>query len=209
MNRHVVLLGDSIFDNGAYVPGEPSVIEQLQAALPSGACATLVAVDGDVTASVKDQIPRIPRTATHLCVSVGGNDALGFSHVTRSGSMTAADVFSQLADIQRGFRSDYRDMVQLMVGRGEATAVCTIYDAVPGLDPGSAAALSIFNDVIICEAASAGLPVIDLRRICTEHEDYSAVSPIEPSSAGGQKIAAAIARVVTSHDYALANAVIY
>ena len=33
---HVVLLGDSIFDNGRYVPGGPSVIEHLRKALPAG-----------------------------------------------------------------------------------------------------------------------------------------------------------------------------
>lgn len=31
---HIVLLGDSIFDNAADVPGEPPVIEQLRARLP-------------------------------------------------------------------------------------------------------------------------------------------------------------------------------
>jgi hypothetical protein len=31
---HIVLLGDSIFDNAAYVPGELPVIEQLRARLP-------------------------------------------------------------------------------------------------------------------------------------------------------------------------------
>ena len=33
---HVILLGDSIFDNARYVPGGPSVIEQLRRALPDG-----------------------------------------------------------------------------------------------------------------------------------------------------------------------------
>jgi hypothetical protein len=28
--KHVVLLGDSIFDNTVYVPGKPAVIEQLR-----------------------------------------------------------------------------------------------------------------------------------------------------------------------------------
>ncbi len=33
---HVVLLGDSIFDNGVYVPGGPDVVTQLRAELPPG-----------------------------------------------------------------------------------------------------------------------------------------------------------------------------
>ena len=45
--QHVVLLGDSIFDNGSYVPGEPSVPEQGQRQLPHGWQGTRRAGDGD------------------------------------------------------------------------------------------------------------------------------------------------------------------
>lgn len=61
-------------------------------------------------------------------------------------------------------------------------------------------ALSIFNDVIIREAVRLGLLVIDLRLICSEAEDYSKVSPIEPSAKGGEKIAKAIASLVESSE---------
>ncbi len=37
---HVVLLGDSNFDNARYVPGEPAVVEQLRRSLPRGWHAT-------------------------------------------------------------------------------------------------------------------------------------------------------------------------
>jgi hypothetical protein len=40
---HVVLLGDSIFDNRAYTGGDPDVIAHLRALLPSGWQASLVA----------------------------------------------------------------------------------------------------------------------------------------------------------------------
>src|SRR5215218_670055 len=50
--NHVVLLGDSVFDNAAYVSGGPDVVTQLRGRLPSGWSATLAAVDGAVTASV-------------------------------------------------------------------------------------------------------------------------------------------------------------
>ena len=49
---HVVLLGDSIFDNAAYVAGGPDVVEQLRERLPAGSQATLCAVDGAVTRDV-------------------------------------------------------------------------------------------------------------------------------------------------------------
>src|SRR3954470_24212641 len=69
---HVVLLGDSVFDNKAYVAGGPDVIAQLRARLPAGWRASLGAVDGAVTADVTRQLGRVPQEATHLVVSVGG-----------------------------------------------------------------------------------------------------------------------------------------
>src|SRR5262249_27028557 len=55
-------------------------------------------------------------------------------------------------------------------------------------------ALAVFNDAIIREALTAGVPLCDLRLICTAEADYA--NPIEPSVVGGAKIAAAIARAV-------------
>jgi hypothetical protein len=71
--QHLVLLGDSIFDNGSYVGrGQPSVIDQLKSAVrDQGWNATLVAVDGHVLSHVADQLKRVPRDATHLFISIG------------------------------------------------------------------------------------------------------------------------------------------
>src|SRR3954452_23575611 len=46
MSGHVVLLGDSIFDNDAYTGSEPDVVQHLRSMLPTGWSATLCAVDG-------------------------------------------------------------------------------------------------------------------------------------------------------------------
>ena len=73
--RHVVLLGDSVFDNGANVGGGPAVLHQLQSIVPADWQCTLSAVDGALTTDVKVQLRRIPSDATHLVVSAGGNDA--------------------------------------------------------------------------------------------------------------------------------------
>jgi hypothetical protein len=74
---HVVLLGDSIFDNAAYTKGLPDVLTHLRRRLPIGAVATLLAVDGSTTVDVMEQqLPRLPRGVTHAAVSMGGNDAI-------------------------------------------------------------------------------------------------------------------------------------
>ena len=70
---HVVLLGDSIFDNASYVPGGPPVIQQLASALPAGWRATLLAIDGATIESAHAQFFRLPVDATHLVISAGGS----------------------------------------------------------------------------------------------------------------------------------------
>jgi hypothetical protein len=58
--KHVVLLGDSVFDNAAYVGGGPDVVTQLRQRLPPGWRASLLAVDGSVIASIAQQLARLP-----------------------------------------------------------------------------------------------------------------------------------------------------
>src|SRR3712207_3198494 len=126
---HVVLLGDSIFDNAAYVPGEPDVVKQLRNRLPRDWRATLCAVDSAVTRDVERQLARVPADATHLVVSVGGNDALRRSAVMRQPARVVGEAVAQLASEREGFARDYRAMLEGVVARGLPVALCTIYDA--------------------------------------------------------------------------------
>jgi hypothetical protein len=194
---HLVLLGDSIFDNAAYVPGGPDVVKQVRALLPSGWSASLLAVDGAVTRSVASQLARLPADATHLVLSVGGNDALGASHILGASARTVGEAVLMLAEIQDRFEQEYGRMLDEVLARGLPTALCTIYDTPPSAPNHKVikAALSLFNDRITRAAFSRGLPLIDLRLLCAEEGDYA--NPIEPSVQGGAKMAAAIAALVT------------
>ena len=69
------------------------------------------------------------------------------------------------------------------------------------------AALTLFNDCIVRAAAADGFPLLDLRLICKERGDYA--NEIEPSDSGGLKIARAIKRLVTEHDFSARRATIY
>ena len=190
---HVVLLGDSIFDNGVYVPGDPDVVRQLRSILPAGWQASLLAVDGAITDGVLRQLARLPGDATMLVVSAGGNDALGASHLLRQSVRTVSEGMALLAQAQRDFSRRYEAMVDTVAARNLPVALCTIYDANYAPPEGKVitAALSLFNDVITRAAFARALPLIDLRLICDRAEDYA--NPIEPSARGGQKIAEAIA----------------
>jgi hypothetical protein len=106
------------------------------------------------------------------------------------------DGLHTLADIRDDFRNSYRKMLSHVQSFCLPMAVCTIYDCVPGLGKPKQAALALFNEIILREAFEAKLPVIDLRLVCQAPEDYSVISPIEPSNLGGEKIAAAIAKLV-------------
>ena len=99
--------------------------------------------------------------------------------------------------IREQFRQEYRTMLKQVVAQGRPTFVCTIYDAVPGLQAFEKTALTLFNEAILREAFEAGVGVLDLRLICTLSGDYAASSPIEPSDQGGRKIAAAIGKILT------------
>jgi hypothetical protein len=194
---HIILLGDSIFDNGAYVGGAPDVVRQLRQALPSGWRASLVAIDGDVVSSVPAQLERLPNDASLLVVSAGGNDALGEAWLLRERAGSIGEAVARLAEAQARFASRYSAMLEAVLARRLPTAVCTIYDGnfPPPDGPVIAAALSLFNDAITRAAFARGVPLIDLRLICSEPEDYA--NPIEPSARGGAKIAAAIGALAT------------
>ena len=209
MTSNIVLVGDSIFDNGAYVPGEPSVTEQLRAIVQSDVDVSMLAVDGDCVPDVEGQVRNLGAQATHIFVSAGGNDALLHAHKLENDYLTSEELFAEWSAIQAGFRTDYRNMLKAVLGLGCSTAVCTVYDAVPSIDAISITALSLFNDVIVGEAVSAGIPIVDLRWVCTEETDYSTISPIEPSCRGGQKIATTLNRLYQEHDFSSKRTVIY
>ncbi|QDU62332.1 hypothetical protein Pan216_31990 [Planctomycetes bacterium Pan216] len=193
---HLVLLGDSIFDNAAYVEGAPAVEEQLREVLPDEWEVTLLARDGDVILGVVDQLEDLPETATHLVISAGGNNALGYAPIVSRPVGDSRRTLSELVAAQREFRDHYRSMLDAVHGRRLPTIGCTIYDAVPGLSAVESMALSLFNDVITKELGAAGIPLLDLRLVCAEPSDYAAISPIEPSEQGGMKIARAIGAMV-------------
>jgi len=195
---HVVLLGDSVFDNARYVAPGPDVAAQLRAVLPAGWRATLRAVDGATTSGLAAQLRAIPADATHLVVSVGGNDALqnrDLLSLRVTSTAQALDAFARrLAVFEAAYRRAIRDVAEL----GRPTAVCTIYNGNlddPEVTP-ARLGVALFNDVILRTALDLRVDTLELRQGCREPRDYA--NPIEPSVHGGDKIARAIAALVTA-----------
>jgi hypothetical protein len=195
---HIVLLGDSIFDNAAYTAGGPDVATQLRALLPPGWVVALAAVDGACADAVAAQVAGVRPEATHLVLSVGGNDALMASGLLDEPVFSSADALRLIGASVGEFEARYRAAVAACLSRGLPLTLCTIYNGnFPDADYGArvVVALACFNDAIVRTALACGLDVIDLRALCVEPQDYA--NPIEPSSIGGAKIARAISGVVT------------
>jgi hypothetical protein len=207
---HLVLLGDSVFDNAPYVGGGPDVCRQVLERLPEGWQVTLRAVDGSTIGHVAHQLDDLPETASHLVLSVGGNDALAHVNILAEPAESTAQVLSRLADIADSFEDRYAQLLEELRDLGLPAAICTIYYPNfpdPLLRRLSVAALALFNDIILRQAFAIGMPVLDLRLICDSPADYA--NPIEPSVQGGGKIADVIASLVTGHGAEKPRAEVY
>lgn len=206
---HAVLLGDSIFDNGGYTGGGPAVITQVRERLAPGWKASLLAVDGATTQTAQSQLERLPDDTSLLLLSVGGNDALMRQSILDMPVRSSADTFTLLAKAVLEFEANYRKLVGACLKKERPLIVCTIYNGNfpdPSYQRSVTVALAAFNDVIVRVATEFRLKVIDLRQICNRPEDYA--NAIEPSSKGGEKIAAAIVRALAAPVCGNAGAVI-
>ena len=201
---HIVLLGDSVFDNAPYVASGRDVTSTLRRHLPPGRQATLLAQDGAMLANVRDQAQSLPSEATHLFVSAGGNDGLRWTGIFSEPASSVAEALGRLAAVRREFQTRYQAMLDEVSASapGLPIAICTIYDVrfpEPTFREVVLTALTLLNDVITREAGQRGLPVLDLRTLLDEEADFA--NPIEPSAQGSEKLASAILEVVQEHDF--------
>lgn len=190
---HVALLGDSIFDNGSYTSGQPDVATCLRTLLPAGSSVSLLAKDGATTATFAPQLAAISTAMTQLVLSLGGNDALGCLSLLPVRVDNVGQGLHLIGQKVGQFEAAYRLIVDELRALRRPLMLGTIYDG--SFDDKDFAliaqtALASFNDVIIRVAFEHDLPLLDLRRVCTDARDYAL--EIEPSGQGGRKIAQAI-----------------
>jgi hypothetical protein len=203
--RHVVLLGDSIFDNDSYAGRGKDVLSKLRALLPGGDRGTLLARDGAVIEGIIGQLEHLPADTTVFVISAGGNDALRSSSVLLEPAESVAESLEKIRAVRDAYAANYRRLLDRAAARGLPFAVCTIYDVMlPDLTQRRLAnlALGVLNDVITREAVSRRLPLIDLRVMLTEARHFA--NAIEPSEQGSEIIAAAIAQLALGHGAATA-----
>lgn len=198
MSAHIVLLGDSVFDNAPYVrPGE-SVGEELARVLPAETALTVLARDGAVAGDIYGQLSRLPADATQLVLSVGGNDAVSHWSVLEEEAGRVRDGLERMGAVLSAFAAEYAELVDAVTAHALPLTLCTIYEgdfSDSGDQPAVNAAVALFDSAIYRCAAARGLRVIELRDACNTPEHFTQL--IEPSAAGSRAIAAAVAARTT------------
>jgi GDSL-like Lipase/Acylhydrolase family len=197
MTNTLVLLGDSILDNKRYTRGKPDTAEHLRELLKQEWTVVLRARDGDTIGDVPGQLATLPSATTCAVLSVGGNDAISHIGLLDQSASHATDILMPLVEIARTFRERYDSVLTEVLRRVDRLILCTIYQ--PPLSDEYTAQLatiplSVLNDQILRAAGERRIDVLELRSVCTSHNDF--VQQIEPSAVGARKIAVAIPTAV-------------
>jgi hypothetical protein len=95
--------------------------------LPAGWKASLLAVDGATTQDIPSQLAHLPRDASHLVMSIGGNDALMRQDLLDKPVRSSAQALSMLAQAAREFEASYRKAVPACLQHRPPPTICTIY----------------------------------------------------------------------------------
>ena len=196
----LVLVGDSVFDNAAYVTG-PDVRTQVETKMPAGWSVSLLAVDGSFIFDVPTQLHHLPDGSKLVVVSSGGNDVLRWVDMLGDPVGSVGEALLLLEGAVGQFRADYGQLLDGVLATGVRSYLCTIYRPNfpdPEFQRITSTALGMFNDVIVEEAAHRRLPILDLRAIFSDSGDYA--NPIEPSEEGGRKLADAIVGLASNPD---------
>jgi hypothetical protein len=156
----------------------------------------LGAVNGATIAGLEAQLAGVPADASHLVISIGGNDVLENSDLLSLAVTSSGAALQAFADRLTAFERAYRRAINTAMALERHTAVCTVYNGALELDQVAVArvGLAVFNDAILRTAIDLRVDAVELRHICTDRADY--VNGIEPSAAGGLKIARAVAHLV-------------
>lgn len=210
--KHIVLLGDSIFDSNRdywkFWVENKDAITIVRDQMPTEWAATLLAVEDSRADDVTLQLAKVPAEATHLFVSAGRQDALDEMDILdMPASSGARVVLNELSDRVKAFEWRYSQMLDDVLALNKPTVLCTTYG--PRVDNPKffhaeqmklfAVVVSVFNDVIIRHALMRGLPLMDLRYICDEYD----------GSLAGAQIAERIVDVVSTCNFSQKRTTIF
>lgn len=178
--------------------------------------ATLLAEDGAVLAGLASQLDQVPADATHLILSIGGNDLLAKTSILSQRCDSVQHGLSKLQLVMSDLEQRYETGIRTVLERfpRQRLLLCSVYTGcyrpfgnTKYQQEAINVAVAIFADIIVRVAHRLALPVLDFRRFMTEPGDFA--NPIEPSSQGAAKIAAHIFHIVQSHTWVPALPLVY
>ncbi len=186
--RHVVLIGDALGELSRTLRREPGSVESKLVPGRREAWKLTLLPAGDV---VRPSLPcELPADATHIVISIEGNCAIESSELLRGRPASYEEALARLAFAADQFERVVRLLIRASQAANLPTVICTMWlprHPEPARQRAASAALAIFNDRIFRRAAEARLPIVDLRAVCTEAEDFS--GPTLLSRAGLAKAA--------------------
>lgn len=189
MEPHAILYGDSIFDNGPYVEDSQTVV----AVVRRSRTATLRAMDGATMDSlIYQDVP--PPDASHLFLSIGGNDGLVFLRDMVVGKWSLFQLPGACLDFLNNFEKKYEAVLDEFLSYGLSLYVCTIY--YPYFDRNitqifGVSGVVLLNRIIRRVAEKKGVKVIDLYDIVNP---TGLVKQFEPGPLASSQIGAEIVK---------------
>lgn len=206
---HVVLAGDSVFNNANYVQEGFSVSELLEVALPGNCKNSMIAVNGCFISEVSEQLKQLPEDTSHLFLSCGGQDAITLANALEKHCNNAAEYMDKLISAGHEYTKTFHSLLLDATSQVKNVMVCTLHKSAPGMMHYEFIARSLLNEIILREAFEFDLPVMDLRLMLNEEIDYCQNFPHEISEYGGRKIVLAIAKIMKQHDFTVKHSSVY
>eukprot|EP00439_Symbiodinium_sp_Y106_P075448 s55_g14.t5 len=193
---HIVLLGDSTLDNSRHVDVSIQKLLAAECSAMGWEC-TFLAQDGaNLDDVAMKQLGRIPDSATHVILSVSGNDLLRLLNELSADSFAPRAVYKAVtvrldeswAVADFDICQKMRQVLQSVTAIGCHVACCTVY--APQFDQVLlkmlvSTSLAVHNGRIRKMARDMGLSLIDLAFICTQPSDFA--NALELSTRGGNK----------------------
>lgn len=194
--RHIVLFGDAMGDlqRVQQERGPGGLESRLMPNDPDPWKLTLLSADRVVRRSPTTEIPS---DATHIVISIEGNRAIKSSGLLEGAPESYEEALSRLSYAADEFDREIRSLIEAAKASGLPAVICIMFPphyAEPVYQRAATTALAIFNDRIILRAAEAQMPMVDLRGVCREVEDYANESQL--SGTGLRKAAALIWRAL-------------
>ena len=190
-SQNVVLIGDSMLNNSAFVEQGQSVADILSNQLAGKATVYNFAKDGATIADCYAQLDKISSNLNNsnatIFVSCGGNNILNSRSPTDSNYIT--DLFGQYSELLKS--------VKVVASSANAGIyVLNLYTPTSGHYTSYHSAIDQWNQLLDDNASSLGYTVVKTSSLLTVDEDFT--YGIEPSYKGGKKLVSKLVNSVSS-----------